>query len=374
MERDDSPQMKDVPVVSAITIEAGGDGIAAVSRALWDVVRGTWGGSCRLVTMWPGPARRPRFADKARFAARMNATHLLGGSRWILFTHLKLLRTLSALPALARPPYAVFLHGLEAWGELPARDEQLLRGARLRLANSRFTAQRVADQHPDVGPVVACPLGLGPDEEATNRETDAAALDLPWAVGDSAVLIVGRMSAAERYKGHDQLIDAFPLVLQQTPRAQLVVVGGGDDVERLRARATERQVAASIVFTGFVSQPVLQALYRRGAVFAMPSLNEGFGLVYLEAMAHRLPCIGSRADAAAEVIDDGRTGILVDQSDIRSLAAQIARLLRDRELRERMGAAGERRLRECFSFERFAGQVTHCLRAAFEQQHTAAAP
>jgi phosphatidylinositol alpha-1,6-mannosyltransferase len=174
--------------------------------------------------------------------------------------------------------------------------------------------------------------------------------------------------AAERYKGHDQLIDAWPRVLQSVPEAQLIVVGDGDDAARLRERAAEVGAKeGSIVFTGFVAGPALDALYERCAAFAMPSRGEGFGLVYLEAMAHRLPCIGSREDAAAEIIVDGETGVLVHHGNVEQLTGAIVRLLSERGLRERMGNAGLRRLHDRFSFERFASQMTSQLRASFEQ-------
>jgi glycosyltransferase involved in cell wall biosynthesis len=89
------------------------------------------------------------------------------------------------------------------------------------------------------------------------------------------------------------------------------------------------------------------------AAFAMPSRAEGFGVVYLEAMSHRLPCIGSIHDGAREIIVDGETGFLVHQDDTDALAAKITLLLTDAALRERMGVNSLERWRNCFSFERF---------------------
>jgi phosphatidylinositol alpha-1,6-mannosyltransferase len=101
------------------------------------------------------------------------------------------------------------------------------------------------------------------------------------------------MSADERYKGHDQILDAWPVVRSRIPDARLVIVGDGDDAPRLRAKAASLGLAASVLFTGFVTEAQLAALYQKASVFAMPSREEGFGLVYLEAMARGVPCIGS---------------------------------------------------------------------------------
>ena len=152
------------------------------------------------------------------------------------------------------------------------------------------------------------------------------------------------MMGSERYKGHDQLIEAWPRVVALVPDAQLVFVGDGDDAPRLRRKAAESRAGTHILFTGFVPKATLDELYRRAALFALPSRGEGFGLVYLEAMTHRLACIGSVHDAAREVIVDGQTGRLVQQDDIDGLADTLTTLLIDEAQRRRMGDAGHVRL------------------------------
>ncbi len=350
-------------MLAAITVAPGGGGIAEVSRALWDVVRTQWT-DARLVTLTADARARAGRVEKGRFAARIAAAQVLHSVDWMLFTHLQLLRVQQLVPTHLRRPYAVFLHGIEAWGSLSPGDEHLLASARLRLANSEFTATRVMAAHPHIGQVVACPLALRQRSHGSDAAGPAA--QPPFEIGPAAVLIVGRMLAAERYKGHDQLLDAWPRVLQAVPDAQLIIVGDGDDAPRLRERAAASGPTSTIRFTGFVTGQRLDALYDRCAVFAMPSRGEGFGLVYLEAMAHGLPCIGSREDAAREVIADGETGLLVEQSDVGQLTDALVRLLRGSDLRRRLGAAGRHRVREVFSFERFANQVTGCLRDTFE--------
>jgi phosphatidylinositol alpha-1,6-mannosyltransferase len=165
------------------------------------------------------------------------------------------------------------------------------------------------------------------------------------------------MLASERYKGHDELIDAWPRVVAAVPKARLVIAGDGDDVPRLQEKARRIGKPDSILFTGFASGSLLSGLYDRAAVFALPSRAEGFGLVYLEAMAHRLPCIGSIHDAAGDVIVDGCTGRLVDQLKSHALADAIVDLLDDDQTRCRMGEAGHRRLHEEFTFAKFAERV-----------------
>jgi phosphatidylinositol alpha-1,6-mannosyltransferase len=153
------------------------------------------------------------------------------------------------------------------------------------------------------------------------------------------------------------LIAAWPRVVSRIPDAQLVVAGAGDDAARLKQKAARGGAGTNILFTGFVSRATLDTLYRRAALFALPSRSEGFGLVYLEAMTHRLACVGSVHDAAREVIVDGQTGQLVQQDDIDGLADTIAALLLDEPRRRRMGEAGHERLMKEFSVDRFSDRL-----------------
>jgi phosphatidylinositol alpha-1,6-mannosyltransferase len=185
------------------------------------------------------------------------------------------------------------------------------------------------------------------------------------------VLIVARMSAGERYKGHDQLLEAWPAVRAQVPSARLFVVGDGDDAARLRSKAEALGLNDSVTFTGFVTDAVLDEMYGRASVFAMPSREEGFGLVYLEAMRRGLPCIGSIHDAAGDVIVDGQTGFLVDQADVPMLAHRVVQLLTTPSLGAEMGERGRQRLVQYFGYERFRRTLVGLLTDAFESSRPA---
>ncbi len=345
------------PTVAAITLNPTGGGIAVVSNLLWRVVRDQWGSAARLLTMFDHESRPASFSEKARYTTALMSAQAFGRTDWILFTHLALAKIQTAVPRRLRRPYGVFLHGIEAWNGLTPVEKQALSGARIRIANSTYTAARIAQAHPDIGPIEACPLALPPSAESERSETSPARL------GPHAVLSVGRMNRSERYKGHDQLIDVWPAVVDNLSDARLVFVGDGDDAERLMEKAAASPAARNIQFMGYVSSTTLDALYRSVALFALPSRAEGFGLVYLEAMAHRLACIGSIHDAAGEVIVDGQTGQLVNQDDRECLATTVSNLLLDEQRRRRMGEAGYRRLLSEFSFDRFRERISCLLHA-----------
>lgn len=359
--RNDECQDVVAPLLAAITLHPTGGGIAVVSNLLWQVFRKYWGSNAHLATIFDHESRPATFREKALFTMAVGRAQLGGGTDWILFSHLRLAQAQRFVPVRRRRPYGVFLHGIEAWERLTAREKNAVAAADVRIANSRYTASRVMALHPDVGHVDVCPLALPPE---TNGGVRDAGMDIGIELTRHAILVVGRMSQSERYKGHDQLIDAWPAVVGRLPDAQLIIVGDGDDVPRLKRKARETTGGDRIIFTGFVSASTLDTLYKRSALFALPSGGEGFGLVYLEAMAHRLPCVGSVRDAASEIIVDGHTGRLVEQDNVAGLSDTLAALLLDEPRRHGMGEAGYRRAATEFSFDRFSSRVCTLLNEA----------
>jgi phosphatidylinositol alpha-1,6-mannosyltransferase len=353
-------------LLSAPKLGAASGGVGQVSQLVWRAFETTWPGDCELLTLIRNGQPHPALVDKIRFGGTLAHGELRRRFRWVFFTHLGLLRALAPVPRRLRAPYAVFLHGVEAWETLSAADLRLVNDARLRLANSAFTARRARLANPDLGPVDICPLALPPGGAAGAGHHAAA--------GTPRVLVVGRMDATERYKGHEWLIDSWPRVVAAVPGAELIVVGDGDDRPRLESRARASSASDRIRFTGFVTEPELARQYAGAAVFAMPSRGEGFGLVYLEAMAHGVPCIGSRDDAASEVIVDGETGLLVESARPDSLVDALRTLLSDADLRGRLGEAGRARVHRHFTFETFRGRLIGVLDSAFEAESAGRAP
>jgi len=306
-------------------------------------------GSCGLVTALDSHSNEITARDKLRFSGKVISKQLFSYDL-LFFDHLGLARVQTLLPASLARPYGVFLHAIEAWGQLDSSGLRALTEAKVRVAPSGFSAERIAAAHPEADEIDVCHLALGRKPEAPRGNFDAAVIDH---IHRESILIVGRIMKGEAYKGHDQLISAWPLVRQQVPAAQLVIVGRGDDIGRLKSLAQQLGVGDAVLFLGPVDEATLHAIYEHVAAFAMPSRAEGFGVVYLEAMSHRLPCIGSIHDGAREIIVDGETGFLVHQDDTDALAAKITLLLTDSALRQRMSANSFERWRNCFSFEQF---------------------
>ena len=348
--------------LATATLAPSGDGIAYAARLLHRALSDLGGQAPTLVELGTTDTEPVGLRTRVQFLARLTRLQSLHRVNWLLFTHIGIARAQLRVPKHWRRPYAVMLHGIEAWNATLDRDRlEVIRQARLRLAISPHTAKRVAAAHPSLPPIEVCLLGLLPDEEHPDRVPADARVDY----GPHAVVIVGRMSSSERYKGHDQLLLAWPRVLADVPEASLVMVGRGDDVERLHAKAAALGVGRNVHFTGFLPDSALRAVLRNASVFAMPSRGEGFGLVYLQAMRAGVPCLGSRDDAAADVIVDGETGLLVPRQDPEAIAGAVSRLLTDESMRRRMGEAGRRRFESTFTYPRFRARLATTLARSF---------
>lgn len=375
------PAARDLMFVSAgLDLDGGGRALAgrllATCSAAFAAERGIGWSLLSLGGLdgFAGDVRARGFAgQQGALAMAAWRRQLAGGRVACVYDLLGPARVQAWLPAPVRAPYMVTLYGIEVWRRLSGTRRRALRRATVRLATSAYTLAEARQVNGDMGPVEVLPLCL--EERPLAGEVDAALLER---AGRDFLLIVGRMAATERYKGHDQLLAALQRLqadgnlrprLQADgsvrPRLQadggfrprLIIAGDGDDRPRLEALAASLGVSGSVTFTGFVSEATLAELYRRAAVFVMPSRGEGFGLVYLEAMRAGRPCVAAHASAAAELVEDGESGLLVDPLDPAALAAALARLLASTELANRLGQAGRRRFERLYTPERFRARL-----------------
>jgi glycosyltransferase involved in cell wall biosynthesis len=271
----------------------------------------------------------------------------------VFFDQLGLARSvLFRLPPFPPPRYAVFLHGIELDRAIAGQRRKVLAGAWRLFANSQFTAERTRKNFPELADRVHLTrLCIDPRKVA---EWEArGGLPDDGAPREPAALLVGRMWSEEPGKGHDALLEGWPAVLRAVPDAKLWIVGEGDALPAFEAKAKQLGLDHAVRFFGRVSDDELGALYRRASIFTIPSRQEGFGLVCAGAMWHGMPCIGSTADAAVDVISDGETGTLVPYGDPARTAGAVVDLLSDGKRLARMRSDCRRRAREEFGYERF---------------------
>jgi len=160
------------------------------------------------------------------------------------------------------------------------------------------------------------------------------------APGDTLrLLCVSRLAAADRYKGVDTILKAVLMARANGVPVTLDVVGTGDDESRLKEAAARMSIGDIVIFHGAVTDSNLEQRFKEADVFVLPSKKEGFGIVYLEAMAAGLPCIGANHGGAPEVIDRGKTGFLIEYGDVRHLAFYLEVLKNSPALYQAMARA-----------------------------------
>jgi phosphatidylinositol alpha-1,6-mannosyltransferase len=239
-----------------------------------------------------------------------------------------------------RCPYFVFIHGVEAWKPLRARSRWGLKGARVLLFNSRHTLLRFGKVNPSLANLPSKVVELG--------VTEPERLAVP-ANGSFQILCVTRLTKSCSRKNIRVLIDALAEVGASCPKARLVVVGDGNDRQDLELYAKARLASERYFFTGKISDKEVAHWRNRSAVFALPSEQEGFGLVFAEAMAAGLPCVCGSTDASSEVVENGVTGFCVNPRKPKEVAAALLQVLTDQVLRDRMSAAARSRFEHIYT-------------------------
>jgi phosphatidyl-myo-inositol dimannoside synthase len=253
------------------------------------------------------------------------------------------------------------------WGHLTRAKRDALKGAARLVSITRFTLDATVKRH-ELGetPAVILPPALPRQHPPFRNTSDGMSAESERPM----VLTVGRISSVERYKGHDVMLEAWPSVLRHVPDAEYWIVGEGDDRKRLELKALELGIAGSLHFAGSVSPEELALCYDRCWVFAMPARTElddlvprgeGFGIVFLEAMAFGKPVVGPRLGAPAEFIRSGEHGLLVDPASPATVAGALVELLSDPSRAHEMGIAARQWVNREFSFESFCGRLREVL-------------
>jgi phosphatidylinositol alpha-1,6-mannosyltransferase len=261
-------------------------------------------------------------------------------------------------------------HGHEAgWAQLPGSRRLLRRigeGTDTLTYLGEYTRSRIA---PALTPAAAARmvrLPPGVDEKTFHPGSGGAVVRARLGLADRPVVVC--VSRLVPRKGQDTLIQAMPRILHEVPDAALLIVGGGPyrgDLEKLAARTG---VSHAVRFTGPVPWEELPAHYGAGDVFAMPCRTrrggldvEGLGIVYLEASATGLPVVAGDSGGAPDAVLDGETGWVVEGGSPAQSADRILTLLRDPELRRRMGERGRRWVEEAWRWDLLAERLTSLL-------------
>jgi len=204
----------------------------------------------------------------------------------------------------------------------------------------------------------------GVDLERFHPRTERSTIWERYGVADNpTILYVGRM---DPYKGVQYLLKAVPLVLEAFPNAKFVIAGGTRFDQVKIHQSVLSRIRKALVFTGYVPDEEIPRLYSACDVFCYPSMWEGFGLTPAEAQASARPVVAFNHCAIPEVVADGETGILVRPADHEGLAAGIIQILKDPEMRQRMGIQGRKRVEALFNWDLAAEKTLEVYKQTLE--------
>ena len=306
----------------------------------------------------------PKGLRTAAFAAGGIAWALQDRPRLIFSCHPNFARVGAALGRAIRSQFWTAAHGIDAWEACPRRVVAALASCDRILAVSEFTRRKLIACHSlDPARISVLPNTFDARRFFPNTGSGDVREELGLGRENHLLLSVGRMAEPERMKGFDLVIRAMPQILKGAPGAYYVIAGAGPDLPRLRQIAGECRVAERVKFAGFVPDERLPAYYNACDAFVLPSKKEGFGIVFLEALACGSPVIAGTVDASGEALLGGELGILVDPDSIEEIAAaSISLLTRSHgriELFDRSYLS--RRVTEAFGPETFANSLRHLL-------------
>jgi glycosyltransferase involved in cell wall biosynthesis len=270
--------------------------------------------------------------------------------------HIKLLPMAVLARLVTRAPLLLIIYGIDAWKPLRSiLTRYLLSKIDFIISISDITKQKFLGWSHLTKPkyfilpnaVTQMAYGAGPKNVELLKR---------YGLSDKTVLMtLGRLAAEEQYKGFDEIMELLPLLSKRIPHITYLIVGDGDDRPRLEAKAQALGVEDRVVFTGFIPEADKADHYRLADAFVMPGRGEGFGFVFLEALACGIPAVGSTLDGSREALRDGAIGVLVDPRRPDEILAGVLEALQQPPGVVPAGL-------DYFSFENFAKRCHEILR------------
>lgn len=303
---------------------------------------------------WPGALRTPAFACQLVVQARRQRPDL------ILTTHVNFTPVARWLKRRLGIPYVAVAHGVDVWG-LRRRDRvRGLRQADQVWAVSRHTRERLLGElqlRPQQ--VKLLPNTFDADRFAPAQKPAYLLKRHNLSESHRVILTVARLASQERYKGYDQVLRALPAIRRCVPAVRYMIAGTGPDRGRVEALVRQLGLEEAVILAGYVPDTELCDYYNLCDVFAMPSKGEGFGIVFLEALACGKPVLAGNQDGSVDALLDGELGVLVEPDNLSAIADNLIAMLTGRHplaiLREpdRLRA----RLTETYGYARFVERV-----------------
>ena len=272
--------------------------------------------------------RRGGIFRTARFGAFLLWQTLTQRPDLVIVTHLHFAPLACALKKIVGLRYWVTAHGIEAWSVRSILMRRSLSAAEKILCVSRHTRDRLLQNSTlDLERVFV--LANAIDERDFTLAAKPPHLLRRYGLQPTQKVIftLSRLDSRERSKGYDLVVDAMPRLRESIPDIHYVLAGCGHDSDRIRRRVRDLGLRKNVTLTGFLPERDLRDHYSLCDLFVMPSRSEGFGIVYLEALAAGRPVLAGNRDGSRDPLLDGELGALVDPENSEQLAAAVTEIL-----------------------------------------------
>lgn len=262
---------------------------------------------------------------------------------------------------------ALMAHGIEVWQPLGRIKRWLLHRADLVLSVSDYTRSKLLDLHGlPPSKIQVLPNCLDPffSFPAHFQKPDYLLQRYGLQPAQKVLLTVSRLNGQEGYKGYDQVLKALPLLNQAFSGVHYILAGQYDEEEKTRLEAiiTEHGLQNRVHMPGFLPDAELTDHYLLADVFVMPSKKEGFGLVFMEAMACGTPAIGGNQDGSPEALRPGELGVTTHPEDPAAIARTIEVVLSSPPAPETL----QQKTKAVFGFEYYPGRLAAALQPLME--------
>ncbi|MGF1587801.1 MAG: glycosyltransferase [Pleurocapsa sp.] len=224
--------------------------------------------------------------------------------------------------------YWIIVYGVDAWEVKSKWKIKALHEASKIISISDYTRSRLVEEQnlsPDKIPLL--PVTFDASRFQIAAKPDRLLQRYNLIPEQPVILTVARLAEAKRHKGYDQILKALPEIRQTIPNVHYIIVGKGSDRPRIEKLIAELDLKDCVTLAGFIPDAELNDHYNLCDVFAMPSKGEGFGIVYLEALACGKPTLGGDRDGARDALCQGELGVLVNPDDIGAIAQNLIQIL-----------------------------------------------
>ncbi len=257
-------------------------------------------------------------------------------------------------------PYAAVAHGIDVWGTPRRGLGPGLRRADRIFAVSSYTRQKLLAQFKlEPERVAVLPNTVDSDSFRPAAKPRYLLKRFGLQPNQPVILTIARLASAERYKGYDQILHALGTIRGSVPNVRYILAGRGPDRPRVEALVRELDLTESVTLAGYVPDHELCDFYNLCDVFAMPSKGEGFGIVFLEALACGKPVLAGNKDGSVDALLGGALGVLIDPDNISQIAENLVAMLKGVHSLRVLRQPAELRARviTAYGYERFVSTV-----------------